>query len=80
MRLTICARKAYGRTDHFIREEEPARLLQALRGGRKTVGKDEVEILEKLGFECVMPDCVVVFKYKGPAPTPARLYWDPEYQ
>ena len=75
MKLTIYGRKAYGRTDYFIQEPDIAMLFAELRRGAKTVSRQDVAILEQLGFECVMPLTMLVASYTGPDPIPARHYW-----
>lgn len=75
MRITIKKVTRFGRDDYFIAEPEHAAWFEKLTR-RRNVVKGDVEVLEMLGVDCVVPCTVIFWNYDGPLPAPARLYWN----
>jgi len=74
MKITIIARKQFGRLDCYVLEPELRSIIEELTG-RPSVRLRDVEILESLGVECFAPDYYVCSAYAGPKPTPAKFIW-----
>lgn len=44
--------------------------------GRRALRRADVDLLAKVGVECVVARHTIFWSYDGPLPAPARLFWE----